>query len=72
MNGGLVLTGVVLIGIGAAMALFPHDVRSFVGSREWQADPERAKRKQKHRARAVGGLLAFGLGCPALLAGLTL
>ncbi|GAB6861476.1 hypothetical protein ACFR97_04415 [Haloplanus litoreus] len=72
MNVGLVLTGLVLIGIGAAMAAFPHGVRNFVGSREWQEHPERAGRKQERRARAVGGLIGFGLGCPTLLAGLTL
>jgi hypothetical protein len=72
MNVGLVLTGLVLLGVGAAMALVPHRTRNFVGSREWQANPERARRKQVYRARAVGGLIGVGLGCPALLAGLTL
>jgi len=72
MNGALVLTGLLLIAVGAAMMLFPLRVRNYVSPREWRQDPDRAERMQVRRARAVGGLVAVGFGCPAVLAGLVL
>ncbi|AZH24077.1 hypothetical protein [Haloplanus aerogenes] len=72
MNGALVLTGLLLIAVGAAMMVFPLRVRSYVPPRQWRQDPERAERRQVRRARAIGGLIAVGFGCPALLAGLVL
>jgi len=72
MNVALVLTGLLLIAVGAAMMAVPLRVRSYVSLREWRRDPDRAERKQVRRVRAVGGLVAVGFGCPALLAGVVL
>lgn len=72
MNAALVLAGLLLIAAGAAMMLFPLRVRSYVSPDEWRRGPVAAERRQVRRARALGGLVAVGFGCPALSAGLVL
>ncbi|QLG60339.1 hypothetical protein [Halorarum salinum] len=68
----IIVMGVFLIVVGAVSIRFPHRMRNYVSSREWQEHPERAERKQELYARAVGVFLMCGLGFMLIFMGLVL
>jgi uncharacterized membrane protein len=68
----IIITGLFLVVVGTASIRFPHRMRNHVSSREWEANPEKAKQKQLLYARIVGVFLIFGLGCMLIFAGIVL
>lgn len=57
MDFGLVLIGSVVLSVGAVAYVFPHRIRSFPSSRQWQKNPEKAKKKQETYGRILGSIL---------------
>lgn len=63
--------GVFLILVGVYNILAPHRGRNYVSPREWQNDPERAKRKQEESALFMGCVLCL-VGVALVVGGLIL